>query len=86
MDYVEAPSFRDTLEPMKPAISEPDFRLEHQISDGARDQHFTGTRFGGYPRPDMNRDTDHLPTDDLVLARMQTRSDLKAESSHRVTN
>src|SRR5579871_5474001 len=27
MDYVEAPSFRDTLEPMKPAISETDFRL-----------------------------------------------------------
>ncbi len=86
VDDVETPSIGDTLEPMSPTIFELDFRLEDKVFYGAGNEHFAGARFGGYASANMNRDANDFATDHLVFARMQTRSDLKAEGSHRVTN
>ena len=68
-DAVQAPSLRHAFELVNAVILEADSRLRHQILDRARDKDFAGTRFTGDARADVKRDTEHLRSAYLVLAR-----------------
>ncbi len=80
-DPVQAPPFRHAFQPVNAAILESDSGLRHQILDGARDQHFAGTRFRGDARADVKRETDHVSPAHLVFARVQPDPDLQSEGS-----
>src|SRR4051812_43030463 len=78
-DPEQAPSPRHALELVDAAVLEADFGLQHQFPDRARDQDFTGTRFGRDARADVKRETDHLAPAHLEFARMQPHPDLQSQ-------
>ena len=81
-DPVQAPSLRHAFELVNAAILEADLRLEHQILDRARHQHFAGTRFRGDARADVKRETDHVSPAHFVFARVQPHPDLQPQRAH----
>ena len=75
-DPVQAPSLRQSFELVNAAILEADSRRGHQILDRARHKDFAGTRFSGDARADVKRETEHLLSAHLVLARVQPHPNL----------
>ena len=81
-DPVQAPPLGHAFESVNAAILKADSRLRHQILDRARNQDFSGTRFGGDARTDMKRETDHVGPTHFVFARVQPHPDLQPQRAH----
>jgi hypothetical protein len=75
----EAPLARNTLELVAATILEHELRPRDQILDGARDEHLTGLRVRGNPRPNVHGNPCDLSIDEVAFARVQAGADLETE-------
>ena len=79
LDREQRPSPRDALELGVALRGEFDLRPDHEILDGAGDEHFACTGQPAYARGDMNGDTADIAVEQLAFASVKTRTDLQPE-------
>src|ERR1700687_5688079 len=75
----EMPLVGDALEDMRASVLERQAEARHEIPDGPRHQHLTGTRKGCDPGADVDGQTTDVVAGELDLARVDARPSLKPQ-------
>src|SRR4051794_18325281 len=80
----EVPVAGDPFERALAAVGELHAGTDHEILDGARDEHLARAGERAHPGADVHADAGDVPVPALDLARVKTRADLDAERPHRL--
>src|SRR5262249_27959405 len=84
VDREQAPLAGEPLQFVSAPCDEGHARADHQILDGARDEHLVRLGEGRDPGGDVHRDAGELAVDELGLACVEASSDAEAESADRL--